>query len=617
MVLNRFPAWKNILIVATLLLGLIYALPNVFGNDPAVQIMGRRGYRVDQNVVHRVTEVLNLKKIKRKSIQLKEREILVRFYTEKEQREAKALLKAELEAHYVVADNLAPARPAWMGWMGADPMKLGLDLSGGVHLLIQVDMETALKNREESYSSQLRTLLREQRVRYQAVSVLTNGDIQIRLRDQKGLQAAESLVAKELPDYQFQPVGQGFVLQGAMTEAAKRDAERYTMEQTLTILRTRVNELGVSEPLVQQEGASRVVVELPGVQNSAQAEDIIGRTATVNFYLVDETADETLVARGQVPPGDVVFKDHQGRAFALKRQQVLTGESIVGANASFGDQGAEVVLRLGGNVSRFTKITAKNVGKRMASVYTETRFDTRIKDGKTVREKRLIQEVINAATIQSALGTQFRITGLNGMQEARNLALLLRAGALAAPIYIVESRTIGPTLGQENIDQGMQAMMIGLALILIFMAIYYRSFGLIANVALVANLVLLAAVLSLLHAVLTLPGIAGIVLTLGMAVDANVLIFERIREELRNGSSVQASISAGFDKAFITIVDANVTTFIAAIVLFTIGTGAIKGFAVVLSVGLLTSMYTGVTVSRALVNAIYGQRTLKSLPIGI
>lgn len=618
MVHNKFPAWKNALIIITLLLGGFFALPNLFGSKPALQIIGRRNVTIDASVVHDVNEILKNNKIAFVSLRKEDKDILIKFNQEANQQQAKKLLKKNIGQRFVVADHLAPARPDWMEIFGANPMKLGLDLSGGVHLLIQVDTDSAIKARNESAATELRALLREQKIHYALVEANKKQGLVATFRNSEDAKRARELV-RQMHDYNWNMTGMGTmqVMRGEFSESAIRDIKRYTIEQTLTILRSRVNELGVSEPLVQQEGESRVVVELPGVQNSAQAEDIIGRTATVKFYLVDEKVTPDMLAHGRVPPNNVVFKDAKGRPYALNRRPVLTGDAIVGAYADFGDQGAEVSLRVGGNLNRFTKITGQNIGRRMASVYTETRFDTEMVDGKSVRKKRVIQEVINAATIQAALGARFRITGLSDMGEARNLALLLRAGALSAPIYIVESRTIGPTLGQQNITMGMQAMLAGLGLVLVFMAIYYGIFGIIADIALVTNLVLLTAILSLFHAVLTLPGIAGIVLTLGMAVDANVLIFERIREEIRNKASIQAAIHAGYEKAFVTIVDANVTTFIAALVLFTIGTGPIKGFAVVLSIGLLTSIFTAVTVSRALINAIYGNRPLKRLPIGI
>jgi len=546
--------------------------------------------------------------------------LLLRFADTEQQLAAKDAADEELGRQYVIALNLAPATPGWLQGLGALPMYLGLDLRGGVHFLMEVDIAEAVQQAEQRYVRDLRTMFRDERLRYSAITRQSQGGVRVRFRDADTAAQAESLVARELPeltvtrsDADGEPT---LVL--ALSEQGVDEIRNFALQQNVTTLRNRVNELGVAEPVIQQQGENRIVVQLPGVQDTARAKQILGATATLEFRMVDTDNSVQDALGGRVPPTSQLFRERTGNPVLLKRNVMLTGDRIIDAQSGIDQQSGSpaVFINLDGKGARmFSDSTAEQIGRPMATVYIENKSYTEYVDGQAVQRRERVEEVINIATIRDQLGKRFQITGLDSTEEARTLALLLRAGALAAPVNIIEERTVGPSLGQQNIDQGLQSVIIGFVLVLAFMAIYYKVFGLIANLALTFNLVMLVAILSMLQATLTLPGIAGIVLTVGMAVDANVLIFERIREELRAGNSPQASIHAGYEKAFSTIADSNITTLIAALLLFGFGTGPIKGFAITLSIGIATSMFTAIVGTRVLVNFIYGGRRLASLPI--
>ncbi len=627
--MNRYPLWKYLLILAIIAPGFLYALPNLFGEDPAVQVSGQRTSKVNAAVESRIDSVLKKAGLTPKSEQLENNRLQFRFNDTETQLKARDLVQKELGDNYTVALNLLPATPKWLRALDAAPMFLGLDLRGGVHFLLQVDASTAIKRQVESYISDLRTSMRKEKIRYLTVNRQGDRGIEIKFRDAAEREKAKALISKEQPELQLSEMdrdGKPF-LKLTLTEKTLREIRRSALEQNMTALRNRVNELGVAEPIIQQQGDDRIVIQLPGVQDTAKAKEILGRTATLEMYLVDEEHDVAGALAGRVPPGSRIYYDREKRPILLKKRLIYSGSNVVDASAGIDtrDGGPVVHITLDAQgAKKNSKVTGENIGKRMAVVYLEHRNVTKRdaegnpildKNGHEVRERKKIEEVITAPNILDQLGKRFQIQGLDSVEEARDLSLLLRAGALAAPVDIIEERTIGPSLGQDNINQGFEAVVIGMALVLIFMVMIYKGFGLVADVALMLNLVLLVAVLSLFQATLTLPGIAGIVLTVGMAVDANVLIFERIREELANGNTPQASIHAGYDRALTTIIDANVTTLIAAIVLFNFGTGPIKGFAITLSIGIITSMFTAIYVTRAIVNLWLGGRRLKKLPI--
>ena len=624
--INQYPLWKYILIVVVILVGIFYSLPNLYGDDPAVQISSTRSANVESSTKGDVEALLKRHSIPYKTISIEKDILLVRFNNTEDQLKAKDVISSEFEKtkkRFTVALNLAPATPKWLTDIHALPMYLGLDLRGGVHFLMQVDMNAALAQAIERYSSDIRTLLRENKIRYTSIEQHApigekSGDVETRFNDEATLTKAKSAIDKEYPGLMLKEEERGgnYYLVATLGEKETRDVRTFAVKQNITTLRNRVNELGVAEPVIQQQGEDRIVVELPGVQDTAQAKEILGATATLEYRLVDVEHDVQDALKGHVPAGSRLYYTRQGEPILLKKEVIVTGNEITdaasGLDQSTGSPAVFVTLDAKG-ARRMGQITKENVGKPMAVVYIENIPETRIVSGKPVKTTKKVEEVINVATIREAFSKRFQTTGLESTTEAHNLALLLRAGALAAPIEIVEERTIGPSLGQQNIDQGKISVIIGFVLVLVFMAFWYKVFGLIANVALALNLVLIFAVLSMLQATLTLPGIAGIVLTVGMAVDANVLIFERIREELRNGNTPQASIHAGYEKAFATIADANITTLIAALVLFGFGTGPIKGFAVTLSIGILTSMFTAIMVTRGIVNLAYGKRRMTKL----
>ncbi len=603
--MNRYPLWKYLLILAVLLVGLIYTLPNFFGESPAVQVSPlRASLKADVALLGRVESALKAASLDPEMIALDGNSVKARFADTDAQLKAKDILHGQLGEDYVVALNLLPRSPKWLSDLHALPMYLGLDLRGGVHFLLQVDMKAALSKALEAATGDFRSALREQNVAYSGVS--RDGKlVLVKFRDAEARSKGEAELKQRFPDYALSSKEEGgeFVLQATLKPEAEHRIQESAVQQNLLTLRNRVNELGVAEPVIQQQGADRVVVQLPGVQDTARAKDILGRTATLEVRLVD---DEHQVGAGAAAPfGTEMFKDREGNTLLVKKQVLLTGERINDAQPGFDNRDNEPAVHInldGVGARKFKEATRENVGKRMAIILFEK--------GKG--------EIVTAPVIREEIGGgRVQISGKMTTEEAQDTSLLLRAGALAAPMEIVEERTVGPSLGADNIARGFNSTKIGFMLIAVFMVAYYLMFGTISVVALAANLLLLVALLSMLQATLTLPGMAGIALTLGMAIDSNVLINERIREELRNGVSPQAAIHAGYDNAFATIVDSNITNLIAGIALFLFGSGPIKGFAVVLCLGILTSMFSAVLVSRALVNLIYGRRArLTKVAIG-
>ena len=616
--LNQYPLWKNLLVVFVLLVGTFFALPNIFGQDPSIDVSGNRRAVVDEALQTKVKTSLTDAQISLKSSSMKDGRMLLRFNSAADQQKAQKVVASALPENYTYALSMTPNVPGWLLAMGADPMNLGLDLRGGIHVLIDVDMDTAIKDKMEAYTGDIRSQLRDAKLRYITVKPEGTG-VNVKFRDAAVRDKAEDVLGNEFRALGVESTDEGgeFIARLFLPPAEIRSIKKFALQQNITTIRNRVNALGVAEPLVQQQGDRRIVVELPGVQDPTQVKNILGATATLEYRLVDTEHDALDAKSGKVPPGARLYTVREdGRPILLKKRVIVTGSQITDAASGFDQRNGQPMVSVsldGKGARRMRNVTTENVGKPMAVVFKESRVVGRDEAGKPI--KRMVEEVISVANILEPFGRRFQTTGLDSAAEAHELALLLRAGALAAPIDIVEERTIGPSLGQDNIDQGFLSVMIGMLMVVIFMAVYYRLFGLVADVVLVLNLVLIVAILSLLQATLTLPGIAGIVLTVGMAVDANVLIFERIREEIRNGSTPQASIEAGYQKALSTIVDANITTLIAAVVLFSFGTGPIKGFAVTLFLGILTSMFTSIIGSRAVINLIYGGRRVQRLAI--
>ncbi|TBW11339.1 protein translocase subunit SecD [Azotobacter chroococcum] len=619
--LNKYPLWKYLLILAVLLVGIVYSAPNLFPDDPAIQISGASTARpIGQGDLERVGKALAEAGIavKASSLANEGKAGLVRLIDQEHQLRAKDVARKVLGDEYVVALNLAPTTPGWLRALGASPMKLGLDLSGGVHFLLEVDMDKALDARLKVYESEVKSLLRKERQRYRSLPQ-QDGAIQLGFADSEQLEQAQALIRKNFSDFELATAERNGlqVLRLAMTPAKLAEIREYSIKQNLTTVRNRVNELGVSEPLVQRQGANRIVVELPGVQDTAEAKRILGKTANLEFRM----AAEPDAARAMTETFE--FREEGRPPVALERTLIITGDQVTDAQAGYDENGRpQVNIRLDGHGGELmNRATRNSVGRSMAVLFIEqkpvTRYVKQTVDGveqevavETFREEK---KIISLATIQSALGSQFRITGLDGQGESSELALLLRAGGLAAPMYFAEERTLGPSLGAENIQLGIQASLWGFLFVTVFMLLIYKFFGLLATVALAFNMVLLMALMSLLGATLTLPGIAGIVLTMGMAVDANVLIFSRIREEIANGLSIQRAIHEGFVRAFSAILDGNLTTLLVGGILFALGTGPVKGFAVTMSLGIVTSMFTAIMATRGLVNLIYGGRDLKKL----
>jgi preprotein translocase subunit SecD len=620
-VLNRYPLWKYLLVIGVWVVSALYALPNVYGEDPAIQISALRGARVDDALQARVLETIKQGGLAPGRVDQAEGRLLVRFGNTEDQLKAQEIVRQALGDTYVVALNLAPATPGWLQHLRAQPMYMGLDLRGGVYFLLEVDMAAAVRQAEERYINDLRQLLRNEKLRYKGATRAEGGGILVTFGDPETREKAYDLVRRNFSDLLASQTESGgdYVLALRLNEAAVKELKKFALQQNLTTLRNRVNELGVAEPVIQQQGEGRIVVQLPGVQDTARAKEILGATATLEFRMVDEEHSVQDALDGRVPPNSKLYHERQGRPVLLDKRVIITGDYITNAASGIEQQSGTpaVFITLDGRgAGIMTDRTKENVGKRMAVVFIENKVETRRNEaGEPVRVKRTTEEVINVAVIRERLGKRFQISGMDSPEEARNLALLLRAGALAAPMEIVEERTVGPSLGQENIDQGFKASVTGLGLSVAFMAIYYRLFGLIAGFGLVFNLVITVAIMSLLQATLTLPGIAGIVLSVGMSVDANVLIYERIREELRNGNTPQAAIHAGYERAFATIADSHVTTLIAALALFGVGSGPIRGFAVTLSIGIATSMFTAVVGTRSVVNLVYGGRRVAALSI--
>ena len=614
--LNKYPLWKTLMVLFIVAIGAIYALPNLYPEDPAVQVSGLRGIETTAATLDTVKSHLDENKISYASIAMEGGQILARFKDTEQQLRARDLLDDSIGDQYSVALNLTPATPQWLASIGGTPMKLGLDLSGGVSFLMEVNMQEAIVKVQKSLVDDFRTGLRTENIRYRSVKQV-NDAINIHFRNAEDLANAESFLEKQNRDLLFSSDESNLTLSAKMSEQKLKETREYALQQNITIIRNRVNELGVAEPLVQRQGKKHIVIELPGVQDTAKAKEILSATATIEFRLVDTEGDLSAALNGRVPGSSQLLKERSGQPVLLKKRVMLTGDHIVDAGSSFDEYSRpQVNITLdsaGGN--KMSNSTKSNIGKPMATVFIEFKPTNRVDaQGNTIFEK--VEEVISVATIQARLGKTFRITGAGSQAEAHNLALLLRAGALVAPIQIVEERTVGPTLGAENVQLGFQAIMLGFALVFAFMLIYYRAFGVVANLGLGANLVLIIGVMSMIPgAALTLPGMAGIVLTVGMAVDANVLIFERIREEMRAGKSIQQSIHQGYDAAFSTIIDANITTLIAALILFAVGTGPIKGFAITLSIGIITSMFTAVVGTRTVVNAVWGGKRLDKLSI--
>ncbi|MFU2127870.1 protein translocase subunit SecD [Gallibacterium anatis] len=613
--LNRFPLWKNLMVIFVVVIGILYALPNLYGEDPAVQVSGTRGQLATEQTLSDVRQVLEQNKLPIKSIALENGSILAKFTSTDEQLLAKDKILEKLGDNYSVALNLAPATPTWLTDIGAGPMKLGLDLRGGVRFLMEVDLKSVLAKQQEQLQDSLRTELRKEKFVYKAIQSGENYSTVITLADNISPSDVVRVLKRKHANWDVVSNGQNVTL--TLSENELTRLRKSAVEQNITILRKRVNELGVAEPVVQQQGADRIVVELPGVQDTARAKEILGATATLEFRMVNQTANLAAAENGMVPSDSELQHDRNGTPVVVYRKTILGGEHITDANSGNDEYGRpQVNISLdseGGNM--MSEATKTAIGKPMATVYSEYK-DSGKKDenGKAILTKH--EEVINVATIQSRLGNTFRITGINSPAEAQNLSVLLRSGALIAPIQIVEERTIGPSLGAQNIEQGMQASFWGLLIVVLFMALYYRKFGLIANLALVANIVILVGLMSLIPgATLSMPGIAGIVLSVGMSVDANVLIFERIKEELRNGRSVQQAINEGYSGAFSSIFDANLTTILTAVILYAVGSGPVKGFAITLSLGVAISMFTAITGTRAVVNFLYGGKRISKLSL--
>lgn len=621
-VMNRFPVWKYLVLVVVLVAAFIFAMPNLYGEYPAIQIMGTNANAVDASTLDSALKTLSAAGIRVRDSRVENQRVLIRFYSNDDQLTAKDLIQQAVGERATVALNLSPATPAWLQALGAQPMKLGLDLRGGVHFLLQVDVDSVIKQRVDGDMRGIGQALRDERIRYSGMQRVSSNQLMLQFRDETQQDNALSFVMSRYPEFVWtkQNTATGLALVGSLTQASLFQAKKDILEQAMNTLRNRVNELGVSEAVVQQQGDSRVSVDLPGIQDTAEAKNILGKTATLEFRMVDVSSGAgASEASAESDTGSRTYQYHDS-PILLKNQVILRGSSIVAATSGFGDDGRpNVQVRLGGaGEGLFTKTTAENVGKPMAVVYLEVKSTPTIDAaGKRTIAYQTERRIISVATIQSALGNSFQITGLGSADESRTLALLLRAGALPAPVTIIEERQVGPSLGQQNIHMGVMSVQVGMGLVVVFMALYYGVMGLLADLALVMNLVLIVALLSLLGATLTLPGIAGIVLTVGMAVDANVLIFERIREELRRGAGVQASIHAGYERAFVTILDANVTTLIVMMILFSLGSGVIKGIAITVTIGLLTSMFTAIMGTRGIVNLLYGRRDVKRISIGI
>lgn len=615
---NIYPLWKAMLVVLLCFIGFVYALPNIYPEDPAIQVSSVKGDPLADRELGSVQQALSQAGYEVKSVELDNGQVLVRFNDTETQLKAQDTLKTGLGRSFIVALNLAPSTPEWLSSIGGRPAPLGLDLRGGVHFLFDVDMDAAVSSYYQRHVTDLKRLLRNEQIRYQEVA-LENDVFTLQLREgqEVSFDKVRQLIEKNLPDLVLMD-NQGATSRWQFNKTAVAEFKKSTVQQNVTTLRNRVNELGVAEPLIQQQGERRIVVQLPGVQDSARAKEILGATATLEFRLVDEKGDVQAAIAGRVPAGSKLYSSRDGRQLLLKTDVIVTGDSVTDAKSGLDTQGGSPMVSVnldeaGGR--KMLETTKANIGNRMAVVFIESRVETKVVDGETVKTRVTTQDVINAAVIRDQFANRFQITGLDTVHEGRNLALLLRAGALSAPMEIVEERTIGPSLGAENIEKGVWSIIVGFMAVLLFMLWRYKLLGLYANIALMANVFLIMALLSTMQATLTLPGIAGIVLTMGMAVDANVLINERIREELRNGHTTFAAIQAGFDKAFWTIADSHVTQLLTALLLFAFGSGPIKGFAITLTIGVITSMFTALMVSRLLVHWTYSNKKVTRVSV--
>ena len=617
--MKPFALWKYAVLAIAVVVGILYALPNLFGDDPAVQISHSDGDPISARTQERVVEWLEDAGINVQAARATDGQQIVRLPSNEAQLQAAEILRPRLDRDHVVALSREPRTPQWLLDIGARPMNLGLDLRGGVHFLLEVDIPTALERASERYLTDLPAFLRTENIRYTG-RTLDDGSVSLEFADVERRDSARDVLADEFPELRFEASDNPPSLTAALSEEEQARIADFAVRQNLTTLRNRVNQLGVAEPLVQRQGEDRIVVQLPGVQDTTRVKDLLGATATLEYRAVDEDGDAQRAARtGSVPFGSELFYSRDGRPVLLKREVIASGDQLVDAQATIDQESGTPAVSVtldGTGAKRMFEFTQNNVGRPMAVLYRETEVTTTYNaKGEPIREMNEIEEVISVATIRGVFGKRFQTTGLTS-NEARDLALLLRAGALAAPIVIVEERTVGPSLGADNIQQGQMAALAGLIAVLMFMAIYYKVFGLISNVALLLNLTLIIAAMSMIQATLTMPGIAGIVLTLGMAVDANVLIYERIREEIKQGIAPLPAIDAGYDRALLTIADSQITTLIAAVVLFALGSGPVKGFAVTLSIGIATSMFTAIIGTRAIVHMIYGRRArMAHLPI--
>ncbi|MFI3218552.1 MAG: protein translocase subunit SecD [Methylococcales bacterium] len=613
---NHYPLWKNILVLTIFLISLIYALPNLYGDDPSVQVSSASSTKLSDEQAKQIEASIKTLGVTPKAFEFANSHVLARFTNTDEQMKVADSLRENLGDNYTVALNLAPTTPSWLRALGADAMYLGLDLRGGVHFLLEVDMDAAVKQAEERYVDDVRLALRAEKVHYQSVAK-DNGYIKVIMKTAEEKADVLKVVKKDFRvlDVTEPPASEQIWLK--ISDLEVKEIKKFAVAQNMTTLRNRVNELGVAEPVIQQQGENRIVIQLPGVQDTTRAKEILGTTATLEYRLVDMEHDVQQAIDGHIPVGSRLYYEKNGTPHLLDRRVIVTGDQIVDAASNVDDNGRPAVsVTLNGiGATKMGNLTKVSVGKPMAVVFIEYKNETKVVNGEKIRHKEKVEKIINVATIQGVFSKRFQTTGLDSPQEARNLALLLRAGALAAPVDMVEERTVGPSLGQDNIDKGILSFQVGFALVVLLMAVYYRLFGIIANVALAFNVVIVVAILSMLQATLTLPGIAGIILTVGMSVDANVLIFERVKEELKNGNTPQTAIFIGYDKAFATILDSHFTNFVVAVVLFAFGTGTIKGFAVTLIIGILSSMFTAITGTRMVINWIYGNRRVDKLSI--
>jgi preprotein translocase subunit SecD len=614
---NHFPLWKNILVLSVFLVSLIYSLPNLYGDDPSVQVSSSNAsVKLTDEQAKQVEAAIEATGLTPKAFEFNNSQVLARFTNTDDQMKIADTLRDQLGDKFTVALNLAPTTPAWLRAIGADAMYLGLDLRGGVHFLLEVDMDAAVKQAEDRYVDDIRTALRAAKVHYQSVAK-DNGYIKVAMKSANEKEEVMKVLDKDFRTLDMSEPAGGTQVWLKVKETEIREIKKFAVEQNMTTLRNRVNELGVAEPVIQRQGENRIVIQLPGVQDTTRAKEILGTTATLEYRLVDIEHDVQQAVEGHVPVSSRLYYEKNGAPILLDRRVIVTGDQIINAASTVDDNGRPAVsVTLNGvGATKMGNLTKVSVGKPMAVVFIEYKTETKIVNGEKVHQKQKVEKVINVATIQGIFSKRFQTTGLDSTKEAQNLALLLRAGALAAPVDMVEERTVGPSLGQDNIDKGMLSFIVGFALVVLFMAVYYRFFGMIANLALAFNVVIVVAILSMLQATLTLPGIAGIILTVGMSVDANVLIFERIKEEIKNGNTPQTAIFIGYDKAFGTILDSHFTNLVVAVVLFAFGTGSVKGFAVTLIIGILSSIFTAVTGTRMIINWVYGNRRVEKLSI--